>query len=130
MFGRGPVSVVVGRLGPSRPTQPTVAANLRSTAARRFSVKNVPHGPFFAGIEVRPTELRRMAERTSPTPEEFEDKFRESIRVGFNWDRFLLERWPIERLVFVSEYDLGRCFTPWYVGKGAEELPYDHPHAV
>ena len=71
-----------------------------------------------------------MAERPSPTPEEFEEKFRESIRVGFNWDRFLAERWPIERVVLVSENDLGRCFTPWYVGKGAEELPYDHPHAV
>jgi hypothetical protein len=71
-----------------------------------------------------------MAQRTSPTHEEFEEKFRESIRVGFNWDRFLRERWPIERVVLVSENDLGRCFTPWYVGKGAEELPYDHPHAV
>ena len=71
-----------------------------------------------------------MVERPSPTLEEFEEKFRESIRVGFNWDRFLAERWPIERVVLVSEYELGRCFTPWYVGKGGEELPYDHPHAV
>lgn len=71
-----------------------------------------------------------MLERTSPTPDKFEEMFRESIRVGFNWDRFLAERWPIERVVLVSERDLGRCFTPWYVGKSAEELPYDHPHAV
>jgi hypothetical protein len=64
------------------------------------------------------------------TVEEFEKKFRESIRVGFNWDRFLAERWPIERVMLFSENDLGRCFTPWYVGKGGEELPYDDPHAV
>jgi hypothetical protein len=30
----------------------------------------------------------------------------------------------------VSKDDLGRCFTPWYVGKRGEELPYDDPHAV
>jgi hypothetical protein len=71
-----------------------------------------------------------MTKRLSPTPEEFEEKFRESIRVGFNWDRFLAERWPIQRVVLVSLNDLGRCFTPWYVGKVAEELPYDHPHAA
>src|SRR4030095_15452263 len=93
------------------------------------SVKNVPGGPFFARIEVRLKELRRMVERPSPTPEKFEEKFRESIRVGFNWDRFLAERWPIER-VLVSKNDLGPCFTPCYVGKGGEKLPYDHPHAV
>jgi len=71
-----------------------------------------------------------MAERLSPRSEKFVEKFRESIRVGFNWDRFLAERWPIEQVFLVSENDLERCFTPWYVGKGAEELPYDHPHAV
>jgi hypothetical protein len=71
-----------------------------------------------------------MLEPPSPTPEKFEEKFRESIRVGLNWDRFLAERWPIERVVLGSENDLGRCFTPWYVGKGGEELAYDHPHAV
>lgn len=71
-----------------------------------------------------------MTKRPPPTPEEFEATFRESIRVGLNWNRFLAERWPIERIVLVSASDLGRCFTPWYVGKGAEELPYDHPHAV
>jgi hypothetical protein len=63
-----------------------------------------------------------MTKRPSPTPEEFEEKFRESIRVGFNWDRFLTERWGIQRVVLVSANDLGRCFTPWYVGKVAEEL--------
>lgn len=71
-----------------------------------------------------------MAEPSLPTPALFENRFREDIRVGLNWDRFLEERWPIERVVLVSDVDLERCFTPWYVGKGAEELPYDHPHAV
>lgn len=73
---------------------------------------------------------QKIAERSSPTPEEFELKFREDIRVGFNWDRFFAERWPIKRVILDSEHDFGQCFTPWYVGKGAEELPYDHPHAV
>jgi hypothetical protein len=85
-------------------------------------------GTFFAPHAAR--ELVRMAERPSPTPEQFKEKFCESIRVGFNWDRFVTELWPIERVLLVSENDLGRCFTPWYVGKGAEELPFDHPHAV
>lgn len=71
-----------------------------------------------------------MARRPPPTPDEFEKQFRETIRVGFNWERFLAESWPIERIVLVSPDDLARCFTPWYVGKGAEELAYDHPHAV
>ncbi len=71
-----------------------------------------------------------MVERAAPTPKEFEVEFRESIRVGFNWDRFLTEKWPIERVALKSESNLARCFTPWYVGKGAEELSYDHPHAV
>ena len=59
-----------------------------------------------------------MAERTSPTHEEFEENFRESIRVGFNWDRFLRERWPIEMVMLVSENELGRCFTPLVRRKG------------
>jgi hypothetical protein len=71
-----------------------------------------------------------MTEKSSPSPESFEVKFRESIRVGLNWDRFLAERWPVERVALNSEGDFERCFTPWYVGKGAEELSYDHPHAV
>jgi hypothetical protein len=84
----------------------------------------------FARTEVRLRKLPRMVERPTPTPEQFAERFRDSIRVGLNWDRFLAERWPIELVVLDSENDLGRCFTPWYVGKGAEELPYDHPHAV
>jgi hypothetical protein len=71
-----------------------------------------------------------MVKRPSPTPEQFKERFCESIRVGFNWNRFLAENWEIERVQLVSENDLARCFTPWYVGKAAEELPYDHPHAV
>ncbi|MCC6794810.1 MAG: hypothetical protein IT366_06800 [Candidatus Hydrogenedentes bacterium] len=71
-----------------------------------------------------------MTAQSSPTPMEFEETFRDAIRVGFNWDRFLSEEWPIERVVLNSDDDLARCFTPWYVGKCAEELSYDHPHAV
>lgn len=65
-----------------------------------------------------------------PTPKEFENQFREVIRVGLNWDRFLRERWPIEVVKLSTSEELARCFTPWYVGKSAEELPYDHPNAV
>lgn len=71
-----------------------------------------------------------MTAQRSPSPKQFEEKFREAIRVGLNWERFLAEHWPIERVTLASEADLERCFTPWYVGKGAEELPYDHPHAA
>ena len=65
-----------------------------------------------------------MAERPTPekpTPEKFEEQFRKSIRVGFNWHRFLAERWPIDTVMLVSEIDLARCFTPWYVGKRGED---------
>lgn len=71
-----------------------------------------------------------MPKPSMPTPEEYQTKFGEAIRVGLNWERFLAEKWPVERVVLVSETDLGRCFTPWYVGKAGEELAYDHPHAV
>lgn len=71
-----------------------------------------------------------MTSSQMPTPKEFESRFRDVIRVGLNWDRFLQEQWPIEVVKLNSQRDLARCFTPWYVGKSAEELPYDHPHAV
>ena len=71
-----------------------------------------------------------MTSSNIPTPVEFERRFRDVIRVGFNWDRFLREQWPVEIVKLDSASDLARCFTPWYVGKFSEELPYDHPHAV
>jgi len=71
-----------------------------------------------------------MTERVAPTSHEFEDRFRDEIRVGFNWDRFLSERWPIERVALTTYADLGRCFAPWYVGKTGDEVPYDDPDAV
>src|SRR5215208_1103151 len=71
-----------------------------------------------------------MSVRSAPTPEEFEQRFRDDIRVGFNWDRFLAERWLIELVTLVSHPDLGRCYAPWYVGAGADEVSYDDPQAV
>jgi len=71
-----------------------------------------------------------MSHRTTPTPAEFERRFRDDIRVGFNWDRFLSEKWPIELVTLVSHPDLCRCYTPWYVGAVADEVAYDDPLAA
>ena len=71
-----------------------------------------------------------MSQRSPPTPEQFEERFRDEIRVGFNWDRFLAERWPIELVTLVSHPDLCRCYAPWYVDPAADEVPYDDPQAV
>jgi len=71
-----------------------------------------------------------MSARPSPTPAQFEERFREDIRVGFNWDRFLAEKWPIEQVTLVSYPDLAHCFTPWYVGAVADEVAYDDPLAA
>jgi hypothetical protein len=71
-----------------------------------------------------------MSERDAVTAQTFASTFREVIRVGFNWDRFFAERWPIECVTLSTHEDLERCFMPWYIGKGGEEVAYDHPEAV
>ncbi len=43
-----------------------------------------------------------MKKQRRPTHNEFENRFRESIRVGFNWSRFLTEQWPIEQVTLDS----------------------------
>ncbi len=65
-----------------------------------------------------------------PSPTRFDKAFRDVIRVGFNWDRFLKEKWPIELVHIQSPSDLGRCFMPWYIGKKGDEVAYDHVEAV
>lgn len=60
----------------------------------------------------------------------FEDKFREDIRVGLNWDRFLREGWPIEKVVIKTMAGLRRCFVPWYIGPDGKEQAYDSKDAV
>jgi hypothetical protein len=64
------------------------------------------------------------------TPETFAANFRKAIRVGFNWDRFFQEAWPIERRTLTTPAALGRCFMPWYIGKTGEEVAFDHPEAA
>jgi hypothetical protein len=71
-----------------------------------------------------------MAWKHSVTPKTFAENYRESIRVGFNWDRFLDEAWPVERVILNSRSDLSRCFMPWYIGKTGDEVAFDHPEAV
>ncbi len=71
-----------------------------------------------------------MPTSQSPTPDEFVSTFREVIRVGFNWDRFLAEQWPIELVTLNSHADLERCFMPWYIGVKGEEVAYDAEKAV
>lgn len=64
------------------------------------------------------------------TPIEFDRAFRDVIRIGFNWDRFLEEKWPIEFVTLDSHDALARCFMPWYIGAKGEEVAYDYPDAV
>jgi hypothetical protein len=64
------------------------------------------------------------------TPESFAARFRDDIRVGFNWDRFLDESWPIELVTLNSPSALSRCFMPWYIGKTGDEVAYDDPEAA
>ncbi len=71
-----------------------------------------------------------MSTAVQLTPESFEEKFRDSIRVGLNWDRFFKEEWPVEIVTLSSYSDLGRCYIPWYVGKSGEEVNYDHEEAA
>jgi hypothetical protein len=71
-----------------------------------------------------------MSERQCHTPELFAKKFRDSIRVGLNWERFFRESWPIKSVVLESHADLERCFMPWYIGKAGEEVTYDDVEAA
>lgn len=50
-----------------------------------------------------------MSSLAPPSPRQFAEKFREGIRVGFNWERFLAENWPIERISISDRESLGRC---------------------
>jgi hypothetical protein len=68
-----------------------------------------------------------MKRAVAPTHAEFDEEFRDAIRGGFNWDRFLDEQWPIERVVVDSKEQLGRCFTPWYIGLVGDQVAYDDP---
>jgi hypothetical protein len=60
----------------------------------------------------------------------FAEKFRDDIRVGLNWDRFLREQWPVEKIVIRSVAGLKRCFVPWYIGPDGKELAYNMKDAV
>ena len=71
-----------------------------------------------------------MADQPLAIPETFAHEFRDVIRVGFNWERFFKQRWPVEPVVLKSDDDLERCFLPWYIGPHGEELAYDAAGAV
>lgn len=71
-----------------------------------------------------------MATPQTPSAESFAKNFREAIRVGFNWERFLDEKWPIELMTLDTPSDLALCYMPWYIGKNGDEVGYDHPEAV
>jgi len=71
-----------------------------------------------------------MAANQPPSPVAFAKAFRNDIRVGFNWDRFFEEEWPIELVSLDSPLALARCFMPWYVGPKGDEVAYDDPEAV
>lgn len=69
-------------------------------------------------------------EMNAPTPEAFAAMYREGIRVGLNWDRFLAERWPVELVIIDNRAALERFFMPWYIGVKGDEVAYDAPGAV
>jgi hypothetical protein len=71
-----------------------------------------------------------MTTRVIITPNDFFASFHAAIRVGFNWQRFFEESWPIEPVTLRSPADLARCFMPWYIGRAGNEVAYDDPHAV
>lgn len=60
----------------------------------------------------------------------FADRFRDAIRVGFNWKRFFAEKWPIEIVRLNAVPQLSRCFIPWYIGPKGDEVAYDDPIAT
>ena len=71
-----------------------------------------------------------MAAHQPATPVDFDKAFRDVIRVGFNWDRFLEGAWPIETVTLDSQESLSRCFMPWYIGAKGDEVAYDDPDAI
>lgn len=73
-----------------------------------------------------------MATKTpqTPSPAAFAAKFRTAIRVGFQWDRFFAENWPVELIEIDTREALARCYMPWYIGAAGEEVAYDHPEAA
>lgn len=64
------------------------------------------------------------------TPDEFDAMFRSVIRIGFNWERFHKENWPIEHVTLSTPDLLTRCFMPWYIGEKGQEVAYDDRDAV
>jgi hypothetical protein len=71
-----------------------------------------------------------MAAKVVITPGNFFTTFHAAIRVGFNWERFFQEEWPIEAVTLSSPAELRRCFMPWYIGRAGKEVAYDDPDAV
>lgn len=71
-----------------------------------------------------------IAADAPPSRSYFTRTFREAIRVGFNWDRFFAEEWPIELVSVDAHPELGRCYMPWYVGAEGNEVAYHDPTAV
>ena len=86
--------------------------------------------PSMLAVNQHSSETAQMATSKVLMPEAFAVAFREAIRVGFNWDRFFEESWPIELVTLNSPSGLARCFIPWYVGKMGDELAYDDLGAV
>lgn len=49
------------------------------------------------------------------TVEGFEARFRGDVQVLLNWERFLAERWPIERVEIRDAGELAAVEAPWYL---------------
>ncbi|MBA2592597.1 MAG: hypothetical protein H0U97_10240 [Gammaproteobacteria bacterium] len=57
-------------------------------------------------------------------PDLFASFFRPAIRVCFNWDRLLEERWPIKVIVVDERQRLADFYPPWYLSPAGEEVGY------
>jgi hypothetical protein len=64
------------------------------------------------------------------TPEDYATEYRAVIRVGFNWNRFHKERWPIAAAQVVDRQMLGNSILPWYLGRTGQEVVYDAADAT
>jgi hypothetical protein len=70
-----------------------------------------------------------MASGQPNTPPAFADAFRQGIRVGFKWDRFLADNWPVRSARLTTPDGLRQCLLPWYLGGSGREVAYNEPDA-
>jgi len=71
-----------------------------------------------------PSEQRTLDYYTDAPPDLFASFFRSAIRVSFNWNRFLTERWPVKIIVLGDRAHLADFYPPWYLSPSGREVGY------